>query len=154
MTERKAGYWLIEQASLIGPEIKITATDFETFSGGGSRCKIALQVPEGDIEWCAYGLVYALAVLSFGDARPRGLSDIEFDKEDEFHVVDYFECLRYEYGQIYFSADYVRGRCMKTHISVKQNGNITIETVNRGDIKRWIDKLRGKKLLNLVGNEQ
>ncbi len=51
-----------------------------------------------------------------------------------------------------FDADYVRGRCVKTTVEVTSHGIVTLETVNRGEAAlRWVDKLKGKKYLRVVG---
>ena len=39
-------------------------------------------------ELIGVGLV-SIAILSFVDARPRGMSDIDFEDEDEFSVKDF-----------------------------------------------------------------
>ena len=59
--------------------------------------------------------------------------------------------LEFRSGHLYFDADYVRGRCLKTTIEITSDGIITIETVNRGEAAlRWVDKLKGKKYLQAV----
>lgn len=154
MNDKKAGYWLIEQAVIVGPEMEIVDCDHQTFDSGGSRSEVTLKVTEEDIQWCAFGLIYSIAVLSFADARPRGMSDIDFEDDDEFSVKDFFECLHYEYGQIRFYADYIRGRCMKTSITAEKDGTVKIGTVNRGEVaSRWVDKLKGKKLMQIVKDQ-
>ena len=35
-----------------------------------------------DVEWSAFGFIYAIGLLSFHDARPRGVSDIHFEAHD------------------------------------------------------------------------
>jgi hypothetical protein len=154
MNDKRAGYWLLERAVIAGPEMEIVDCDHETFDSGGSQSKITLKVTEEDIQWCAFGLIYSIAVLSFADARPRGMSDIDFEDDDEFSVKDFFECLHYEYGQIRFHADYIRGRCMKTSITAEKDGTVKIGTVNRGEVaSRWVDKLKGKKLMQIVKDQ-
>ncbi|HVO72063.1 MAG TPA: hypothetical protein VMT24_18565 [Aggregatilineaceae bacterium] len=107
--------------------------------------------PADIAEWAAFGLIFALAVLSFADARPRGQSDIDFLEDDEFTVADLFECLRFSNGELRFSVDYLRGRCMKTDITVRRDGRMTLSTRNRGQAAlRWLDRLEGKKTLKLV----
>ena len=96
-------------------------------------------------------MIFALAVLSFADARPRGSSDIDFVENDEFTVCDLFEYLRFVNGELRFYADYVRGRCLKTDITVRKDGRIILSTRNRGkSALRWLDQLQGKKRLTLV----
>ena len=155
--DRSTGYQLLETASLvdfrIGEPIIQTCTDGEN---------IFLQVdlmlgkdddeePADIAEWACFGLIFALAVFSFADARPRGLSDRDFVDDDEFTVNDLFECLRFVSGELRFSSDYLRGRYMKTDISVRKNGQLTLSTRNRGQAAlRWLDRLQGKKMLTLV----
>jgi hypothetical protein len=99
--------------------------------------------------------IYSIAVLCFADARPRGMSDMDFEDDYEFSAKNYFECLHYEYGQIRFHADYIRGRCMKTSITAEKDGTIKIGTVNRGEaVSRWVDKLKGKKLMYIVKGQK
>jgi hypothetical protein len=44
--------------------------------------------------------------------------------------------------------DYLRGRCIKTTVEVASDGNVRLETVNRGKAAlTWVAKLQGKKLL-------
>lgn len=106
------------------------------------------------IESCAWGLIYALGVLSFADARPRGVSDMHYVEKDEWHVGDMLRHLRFERGRLHFYADYVRGRMLKTTIDIDRDGKITLETVNRGEAAtRWVSKLQGKKVIRLVEDD-
>lgn len=51
----------------------------------------------------------------------------------------------------YEDADYIRGRCMKTAITVRRDGSVTLETRGRGEsAPHWIDRLKGKERLQLV----
>lgn len=64
---------------------------------------------------------------------------------------DFFESLSYKNGELHLSVDYVRGRCMKTDITIGPDGTATLETWGRGQTAlRWLDKLQGKKKLALV----
>lgn len=110
------------------------------------------EEPGSDVEHYAFGLIYALGVLSFADARPRGVSDMHFQEKDDWTVGDMLRHLRFERGELRFYADYVRGRCLKTTIVVRADGTFLLDTVNRGEAAtRWIAKLQGKKMLSLVG---
>lgn len=42
--------------------------------------------PEEIVEWGAFGFLFALAALSFHDARPRGASELDFETEDVLTV--------------------------------------------------------------------
>ena len=107
--------------------------------------------PSEVAEWGASGFLYTLASLSFDDARPRGYSGVDFESEDSFTVSDFFEGLGYKNGDLHLSVDYVRGRCIKTDITIRPDGTATLETWGRGQTAlRWLDKLQGKKKLALV----
>ena len=68
--------------------------------------------------------------------------------DDQGHL---FEGLRFSYGELHFSADYIRGRCVKTHITVRPNGTVTLTTWGRGQTAlRWLDRLKGKRLMQLI----
>jgi len=154
--DRSAGYKLLETASLVdfrvGEPFIQTCTDGENIF-----LKVDLMLGDDDeesadiAEWASFGLIFALAVLSFADARPRGLSDKDFVDDDEFTIGDLFECLNFVSGELRFSSDYLRGRCMKTDIVMKKDGQLTLSTRNRGQSAlRWLDRLQGKKMLTIV----
>ncbi len=106
---------------------------------------------EDYVEWSAFGLIYALGVLSFANARPRGVSGMDFEEKDDWLVGDMLKHLRFERGELHFYADYIRGRMLKTTVVVRADGTFRLETVNRGQAAtRWISKLQGKKLLSVV----
>jgi len=90
-------------------------------------------------------------VLSFADARPRGHSGIDFAEADDWFVGDMLRHLKFEHGRLYFYADYVRGRMMKTTVEINSDGVIRLETINRGEsAARWVATLQGKRNLSLV----
>ena len=50
------------------------------------------------------------------------------------------------------SADYIRGRSIKTDITIRPDGRTTLATRNRGEAaSRWVQRLKGKKVLEVVG---
>lgn len=107
--------------------------------------------PADDVEHYAFGFIYALGALSFIDARPRGVSDMHFEDNDEWTVGDMLRRLRFERGELHFYADYVRGRCMKTTVIVRADGTFVLDTVNRGEAAtRWIARLQGKKPIRAI----
>lgn len=106
---------------------------------------------EDEVEWAAFGFLFVLAVWSFHDARPRGYSEREYVERDEFTVADFFAGLRFVRGELQLDLDYVRGRCVKTTISVRRDGKVTLETRDRGESAlRWLERLKGKKVVELV----
>jgi len=104
-----------------------------------------------DHEWGGLGFIYCLATLSFADARPAGESGIDFEVDDEFTVADLFDHLRSVRGEIQVSADYVRGRLVKTDITLRPDGTIRLATRLRGvAATRWVQTLQGQKRLTVV----
>jgi hypothetical protein len=157
-TDRTAGYKLIHTGSLVNFDIIDTKID-ESVGGDEAIVRIELHLGEQeeedlrseDHEWGGFGFIFCLAVLSFADARPRGVSDMHFVEGDEFTVEDLFDCLRYEHGELRFSADYIRGRCVKTDITIRRDGTATVQTRCRGEAAtRWVARLKGKKVLDVV----
>jgi hypothetical protein len=150
---------------VVALNLKVLDTKIEHFEDN-IHVKIVMQDvdPEAEtgeeedsnvIESCAFGLIFALGVLSFADARPRGVSDMHYIEKDDWRVGDMLRHLRFERGRLHFYADYVRGRMLKTTINIDTDGKITLETVNRGEAAtRWVAKLQGKKVIGLVGDSQ
>src|SRR5437867_1224930 len=59
--------------------------------------------------------------------------------------------LRYERGRLVCETDYVRGRMMKTDVTIFPDGRFTLTTTNRGEAaSRWVAQLQGKKVLRRV----
>ena len=105
------------------------------------------ETDPGEItEWAAFGFLFTLAALSFHDARPRGMSEIDYHPHDEFTVADFFDCLSYKHGELRLVTDYIRGRSMKTDVTIRPDGTVTLTTWGRGQSAlRWLDQLQGKK---------
>jgi hypothetical protein len=156
-TERMAGYDLLKTGTLV--HFDITKTEVERPEHiDETLVRVELQLGEveddertNDVEWGAFGFIYVLGLQSFADARPRGVSDMHFEENDEFGVADLIAHLRYERGRVCFAVDYLRGRCVKTDITVSPDGKVVLETRCRGEAAlRWVDRLKGKKPLQLV----
>ncbi len=96
-------------------------------------------------------LIYVLGALSFNDARSRGSSELEYLEKDEWRFGDMLARLLFERSGVVFDADYVRGRMMKTTVTVASDGKLVVETRNRHEMAlRWLEALKGKKHLRLV----
>jgi hypothetical protein len=103
-------------------------------------------------EWGAFGFLFVLAVLSFSEAKPRGLSEAEYKEKDDLRLADFMRGLSFSGGALRYEADYIRGRRIKTRIAVRPDGTVTLETLGRGKAAlRWLERLQGKELLQLVG---
>jgi hypothetical protein len=102
--------------------------------------------PEEVVEWAAFGFLFTLASLSFHDARPRGMSERDFAPNDTFTVADFFDSLSFTHGELHLRTDYVRGRSMKTDVTIFRDGAVTLMTWGRGESAvRWLDQLQGKR---------
>jgi len=153
-------YELLLQATLA--EIVVANTQINPTSADDKHVRIEGRLgldenedddgePANDAEHFAFGFIYALGVLSFADARPRGVSGMHFEEKDDWAAGDMLRHLRFERGELHFYADYVRGRCMKTTVIVRADGTFMLDAVNRGEAAtRWIAKLQGKKLLRAI----
>jgi hypothetical protein len=123
------------------------ATEEPEFSAQHLRVKMLRD----DVEDGALALIFAIAVLSFHDARPRGTSDADYIERDEWTLDDLCGHLRFWKGALSLDTDYVRGRMMKTRMMIWRTGIAEIETTNRHQMaSRWIATIRGKKHLRLA----
>jgi hypothetical protein len=159
------GYELLKTGTLatfrIVAEEVLSAPDEAEF---GLRLQLKFVPDEGDeeqdedeaaedtAEWGAFGFMFVLGVLSFAEAKSRNASVIDYQEKDEFRLADFIERLRFVRGELQLDADYIRGRRIKTRIVVRSNGTVTLETIGRGKAAlRWLERLKGKKLMELVG---
>ena len=111
--------------------------------------------PEEDraevVEWGAPGFLFAIGVLSFADARPRGLSEIEYVASDDFRVSDLVGGLRFQSDELHLDTDHLRGRRLKTRVAVRPDGTGTLETIGPGKAAlRWIARVKGEKPLRAL----
>jgi len=162
---RVIGYELLKTGTLVSfrvvtEEVLNAPTDDAEFGLRVQLKFVAEDEEEGDeddvaedtAEWGSFGFIFVLGVLSFSEAKPRNASVLEYEEKDEFRLADFIECLRFVRGELHFDADYIRGRRIKTHIVVRSNGTVTLDTVGRGKAAlRWLEQLKGKKLMQLVG---
>lgn len=103
------------------------------------------------VEWGSFGFIYSLAFLSFDGAKPRDLSEIDYNKDDYFTLGDMISNLSFSNSKLSFYCDYLRGRLVKTKISIESNGLVELQTTFRGgSLITWLDKLQGKKTLGVV----
>lgn len=116
-----------------------------------SSHKIIFQLTEEEPDISAIGLLFALALMSFTYAAPRGYSFNDFIPDEEYNLGYFLEGLRFEGGELRHEADYVSGRCVKTDITFEPGGKVTISTRNRGrGADRWLMHLQGKKHIQAV----
>lgn len=151
--EKLTGLRLLEET--VGLRLKILSNDYDE-SRGYEDCllshhKIVFQVEEDDPDDWAIGILFCLSLMSFTDAVPRGMSEIEFVPDEEWNLGYFVQGLRFQSKMIRFASDYVSGRLMKTDINVEPGGKVTIITRNRGrGAERWLLNLQGKKHIQAV----
>ena len=89
-----------------------------------------------------------------GDKRDSGTSNA-LDVLASLAAVSALANCSIRRGALHFQADYIRGRRVKTDITVRSDGSVTVTTVGRGRAPlRWLDRLKGKKAMRIVGNER
>jgi hypothetical protein len=142
---------LIRDGTLFDELEILSTTITPTVGDEDLHVRIEIQVDDELIESCAFGLIFVLGVLSFADARPRGVSGNWFEDEDQFTAADMLRHLRFTHGTLHMYVDYLRGRCVKTTLDVFRDGKVILDTVNRGEAAtRWVRRLQGKKFLQAV----
>src|SRR2546422_11208345 len=70
----------------VAAEVTVTSTEVSPTSTGDRYVRIEGRLgddEESHAEWAAIGFIYALGVLSFAAARPRGVSGIGFEEHDQ-----------------------------------------------------------------------
>lgn len=156
-SDRHAGLRLLKQAVLVEFEV-LRSEVLEGPDGGEFGLRLELRFVQDETEDYpggdsgALGFLFALGVLSFEDARPRGASEMHFQEQDEFGVGDFLDCLSHSVdGHLRFDADYLRGRRMKTRIVVPPGGPVTIDTQGRGrSAEHWLARLQGGQRLRSI----
>jgi len=104
-----------------------------------------------DVAWGAFPFLYFVTMLSFLEAGPAGSSEIHFREEDGWYAEDVLRALRYESGELRVDTDYVRGRRMKTTVSITPDGTFLVEAHDRMDgAERWIGRLQGERQATIV----
>jgi hypothetical protein len=107
--------------------------------------------PEEFVEWGAFGFLFAITALSFHDARPRGASELHFQMDDALTVADFLDALSFGRDGLRVQTDYLRGRSMKTEVTIRPDGTVTLTTWGRGkSALHWLDRLQGKKRVRAV----
>ncbi len=141
---------LLKDATLL--DFEVLETNIQPTVGNDDfHVVITLKTEDDLLDKCAVGFMFTLAMLSFHDARPRGVSGQWFEDDDQLSIGDLLKDFQYRAGVLHYYGDYLRGRCLKTSIEVHPNGKLKLETVNRGQAAtRWIERLQGKKLLKAV----
>jgi len=151
---RESGFKLMEGTVGIF-NMKIVSNYFKATKGYENTVntyhEIVFKVEEDEPEIYAVGILFCLALMSFTDAAPRGISEEYFTPDEDWSLGYFVDGLKYWYGSICYSADYVSGRMMKTDIKFDKDGKVTVETRNRGkSADKWLTMLQGKKHLQEV----
>jgi hypothetical protein len=148
MDNKAAGFKLLNET--IGVSIEIISNDFEEFAGN-THHKIVFQIIEDEPDVFAFGVLFALSLMSFTFAAPRGYSETQFIPDEEWNLDYFVQGLEFRNKKLYFTSDYVSGRLMKTDIIFESGGKVTLMTRNRGKgAERWLIHLQGKKHIREV----
>ncbi|MFT5421545.1 MAG: hypothetical protein ACI9D5_002302 [Candidatus Endobugula sp.] len=140
-------------------EFKVLEAKVEACTDGEeAHSQVILMILDEDddkgydaVSWGAFGFIYILASLSFDDATPRNVSEIDYKEVDYFTLENLIQSVSFTNGSLNFYCDYLRGRLVKTSIVVNQDGRVDIGTICRGNaLKVWLQKLQGKKILHEV----
>jgi len=151
---RQTGLKLMEET--IGLfNMKIVSNEYKETPGYedtvNSFHKIVFKVEEDEPEIYAIGILFCLAMMSFVDAAPRGISENYFIPDEDWYLEYFVKGLEYKYGSICYSSDYLSGRMMKTDVIFDKDGKVTLTTRNRGkSADKWLTFLQGKKHLRKV----
>jgi len=68
-------------------DLRSTSTEVSPTSTGDRYVRIEGRLGDDentDVEWAALGFIYAIGVLSFAAARPRGVSGMHFEAQDQW----------------------------------------------------------------------
>ncbi len=134
----------------VGIPIEIISNEFNEISTNTYH-KIVFQINEDEPDIFAIGVLFTLSLMSFTFSAPRGFSEIEFVPDEEWSLGYFVQGLELKRGNLWFSADYVSGRLMKTDIKYESGGKVTIETRNRSrGAERWLTHLQGKRHIKQV----
>jgi hypothetical protein len=151
--EKSTGIKLLEET--IGVRIKILSNDYQELPFGedqvNSHQKIVFQVGEEEPDDWAIGILFCLSLMSFTYSAPRGYSENLFIPDEDWNLEYFVDGLRFEYGSICFTSDYVSGRLMKTDVDFEPGGKVTLTTRNRArGAERWLLNLQGRKHIEAV----
>jgi hypothetical protein len=148
MDNKTAGFKLLNET--IGISIEIISNDFEEFAVN-THHKIVFQINEDEPDIFAFGVLFALSLMSFTFAAPRGYSETQFVPDEKWSLDYFVQGLEFRNKKLYFTSDYVSGRLMKTDIIFEPGGKVTLVTRNRGKgADRWLIHLQGKKHIREV----
>jgi hypothetical protein len=144
---RRLEYKLVHDALLL--DVDVIESDARPLVGEDDwAVRIQVQTDPRLIDACAHGFLFALAAMSFNEARPRDGASEWVEPSDQFSAADLLEHLRFEQGKLRLQLDELRGRCLKTTIELTSDGRARIETLNRGkSALGWVARLQGKQLL-------
>lgn len=132
-------------------DLRVTEVKTEVLERERMRVRLAIEADPEVLAKRAWGLIFAIAALSFRDAD----ADLDFAECDAWTVGDMLRCLSFERGRLRFHAESVRGRCMNTTIEVDAAGKITLETTNRGEAAvEWMSWLEAGNATSVVAADR
>lgn len=135
----------------VGMELEIVRSETAPTTSDDLAMTIECRIDEDDVEALAFPILYTLGLLSFLDGRPRGASELFYEEKDVFTAADMLRHVSFRNGSLHMYLDYLRGRMLKTDVTIHADGRVLIQTVNR-DLgpDRWLRRLQGQTHLRLV----
>jgi hypothetical protein len=151
--EKSLPYKLLDET--IGIDIELISNEFEEVPGyqgsANTYQRIVFQVRVDEPDLYAIGVLYALSLMSFSFAAPRGYSEKDFIPDEQWNLAYFVQGVEFRHKCLCFSSDYVSGRLMKTDITFEAGGKVTLTTRNRGrGAERWLTHLQGKNHIKPV----
>jgi hypothetical protein len=139
----------------IGIRTEVLSNHFEENSDQESALntfqEIIFQIREETPDIYAFGVLYALSLMSFTYAAPRMPPEDNFVPDEQWNLGYFVEGLQFCHKHLFFSADFVSGRLMKTDITYATGGKVQLLTANRGrGAERWLTHLQGKRHLRPI----
>jgi hypothetical protein len=149
----KIGFRLLHET--IGIKIRIISDEYQEIpvdrDVNNTYHKIVFQIEEEEPDIFAFGVLFTLSLLSFASSAPRGISEINYISGEDWNLDYFINGLEFKNKSLFFSADYISGRLLKTNITFESEGLVTLITRNRGkSAEKWLLNLQGKKHIQLV----
>jgi len=93
------------------PIIEIVSNDFQEMPAGygdspNTYQKIVVQIKEEEPDIYAIGILYALSLMSFTYAAPRGYSETYFVPDEQWNLAYFVQGLEFRNKRLCFTSDY------------------------------------------------
>ncbi len=136
--------------TIIGVRIEILTDEYQeepgSSQGTDSSHRITFRLMDEVPDSAAFGVLFALSLMSFTYALPTGYASRTFVPDEEFKLAYFLEGLHHKNRTIAYIGDFVAGRAVKTVIIYTLGGAVSLNTINRGrGAALWLRQLQGRK---------